>query len=114
MNDSVIKNLHDDRFGDIMIVLENGILWFSADAVAKALGYKGKASKNSIKNHVCSYGKKKIRVKTNGGEQDVYFVNESGLNSLILKNRTSFLNEFVDWIYLDVIPTVRKACNYYI
>lgn len=53
-----------------------------------------------------------IQVSTSGGKQNVRFVNESGLYSLIMTSRKPDAKRFRRWVTHDVIPSIRRTGSY--
>jgi len=93
----------------------NGVLWFAAKQVAKALGYSDK--KQALKNHV---DKEEIdHIKNLDIEYEpsiihsnTLFMNEYGLYSLIMKSKKPEAKAFTKWIRYDVLPSIRKYGTY--
>ena len=51
-------------------------------------------------------------LKTSGGVQNLYFVNESGLYDVILDSRKPEAKKFRKWITSEVLPSIRKTGKY--
>ncbi len=51
-------------------------------------------------------------LKTAGGTQNFYFVNEDGLYDVILDSRKPSAKKFRKWITSEVLPTLRKTGEY--
>ncbi|KGQ34126.1 Bro-N domain-containing protein [Gallibacterium anatis] len=53
-----------------------------------------------------------IYILTNGGEQAVLFINEPNLYRIIFKSRKAEAIEFQNWVFEEVLPTIRKTGEY--
>ena len=53
-----------------------------------------------------------ILTPTNGGEQKMYFINEKNLYKCIFKSKKKEAEKFQDWVFEDVLPTIRKTGKY--
>ena len=73
-------------FGDIRTMTDEcGETYFVGKDVAKALGYKN--SRDALNKHVDSDDKGVAKCDTLGGEQNLVFINESGLYALVLSSK---------------------------
>lgn len=54
----------------------------------------------------------KSYVQTNGGKQKVTFINEPNLYRLIFRSNKPQAQAFADWVYSDVLPSIRKNGGY--
>lgn len=84
--------------------------WWVARDVCAILGLK------NVSQATISLDDDEKTVITNdtplGGYQEMLFVNESGLYSLILKSRRKEAKEFKRWITHEILPTIRKTGGY--
>ena len=88
------KIFSHEMFGDIRTMTDEcGETYFVGKDVAKALGYKN--SRDALNKHVDSDDKGVAKCDTLGGEQNLVFVNESGLYSLILASKLPQAKAFV-------------------
>ncbi len=53
-----------------------------------------------------------FKTNTNGGMQDMEFVSESGLYSLIIRSRKPVAKPFQKWVTREVLPSIRKTGTY--
>jgi len=95
----------------IIIIIDNSnIIWFNAKQICIALKYK--QPQMAIINNVDKEDKiqlKNIDINFKIKQQpDSVYINESGLNSLLILSRTTKSKKFLKWITKDVIPTMRK------
>lgn len=104
----------------IMTVKDNdNVVWFKANDVASVLGYK--EPKNAIQYSVQQEDKILWKqLKTMGGKippikitYQTMFINESGVNALVMKSKKPNAKKFQHWITAEVIPQLRKHGFYH-
>lgn len=104
----------------ILTVNDNdNVVWFKANDVASILGYN--EPKNAIQYNVQKTDKIGWKsLKTMGGNfprikitYQTMFINESGVNSLVMKSKKPNAKKFQHWITSEVIPSIRTK-GYYI
>jgi len=90
---------------------EKGDIWWCAHDVCTILGIANtpqavSALKPTEKNTICF---------TDGipGNPNMTFINEQGLYRLIFKSRKPEAEQFVDWVFGDVLPELRKTGSYF-
>ena len=49
---------------------------------------------------------------TNGGIQNIYFINEPNLYRVIFRSNKPEAKHFQDWVFNEVLPTLRKTGTY--
>lgn len=54
----------------------------------------------------------KNQLLTKGGAQDAYFINEPNLYRLIFRSNKPQAQAFADWVYSEVLPTIRRQGYY--
>lgn len=108
MND--IQAFDSPEFGTVRTVLINGEPWFVGKDVAAALGYKN--TKDALIKHIESEDKRRSRIATPSGEQDMTIINESGLYSLIFGSKLDSARRFKRWVTGEVLPSIRKTGAY--
>lgn len=118
MNEITIFN--NPEFGDVRTIMIDGEPWFCGKDVAGNLGYVNE--KNAVKRH-CDDGevlKQTLGVQT-GMKKDgtpammdveMFFVNESGLYSLIFGSKLESSKKFKKWVTSEVLPQLRKTGSY--
>lgn len=96
-------------------VMKNDMPWFKAKEIAKLLEYKN--TKEAIRDHVRNKYKKPI--SEIGGEAFSYpdqkhtiMINEYGLHQLILSSKQPIAIKYQDWVYEEVLPSIRKTGSY--
>lgn len=100
------KNLAIFNFNENSIRTETikGQPYFCLNDCCSALGIQN--SKTSVKLDEKGIGK--AYVLTAGGKQQVTFINEPNLYRLIFRSNKPQSQAFADWVYSDVIPSIRK------
>lgn len=106
-------------FGELPVIVVNGVEWFGATEAAKALSFA--KPHDAISNHVDAddsavYGV----IDSLGREQQKKFINESGLYSLIFgaarQGNNPEIREkakaFKRWVTGEVLPSIRKHGAY--
>ena len=105
-----LQVFNNEQFGQIRTAVENGEIWFVGKDVAKALGYN--INSKPVQRHVDNEDRLKQHTLTNGGKQELLFINESGLYSLILSSKLESAKKFKRWVTSEVLPTLRKTGTY--
>lgn len=100
-NIEIFKN---NEFGEIRTLEQDGKLLFCGSDVAKAPGYV--IPSKAINTH-CK-GVSKMEVPTNGGLQQMLFINEGDIYRLIVNSKLPSAEKFERWVFDDVLPAVRK------
>lgn len=95
---------------DIRIVVENGEPLFCASDVCKALGY-GNPSE-ALRKHCVEGGITKRDTPTSSGVQPMTYINEPNLYRLITRSKMPHAVKFQDWVFEEVLPTIRKTGTY--
>ena len=108
MNDIQIFN--NPEFGEIRTVVIDNEPWFVGKDVANALGYA--KERNAVQKYVDEDDALKWGVLTNGGEQSMTVINESGLYSLIFGSKLESAKKFKKWVTSEVLPSIRKTGGY--
>lgn len=83
---------------------------FCAVDVCKALGYAN--NRKAIQDHTETEDVTKRDTLTKGGVQQMSFVTESGLYSLIFGSKLETAKQFKKWVTSEVLPTIRKTGGY--
>lgn len=104
----VFKN---QQFGQIELLIdENNKEWFPATDIATMLGYSN--PQKAIRDHCKEKGCTIRSVLTNGGKQNKKFIDEGNLYRLIANSELPAAEKFENWIFDDVLPTIRKTGGY--
>ena len=83
---------------------------FCAKDVADTLGYKRVSE--AVAQHVEKEDTVKCRTLTNGGQQQMLYVNESGLYALILGSKLDSARRFKHWVTAEVLHAIRRQGGY--
>ena len=106
-----IQIFQNVEFGAIRTMSnEQGEPLFCGKDVAVALGYK--LPRKAVLDHVDTEDVLKWNTPTNGGIQQLLYVNESGLYSLILSSKLDSAKRFKHWVTSEVLPSIRKQGGY--
>lgn len=96
------------------LVGEDGMPWFNANDVCKALGYAN--TPQTLDDHVDPEDRNTVSVRyrtsNKGGNPNQNFVNESGLYALIFGSGKPLAKRFKRWVTSEVLPTIRKTGSY--
>lgn len=57
-------------------------------------------------------GVHKVRISTNGGMQELAFINEENLYRVIFRSNKPEALNFQNWVFSEVLPTIRKTGSY--
>ena len=98
------------EFGKIRTSVVNGEVMFVGKDVATILGYSN--PRDAISKHVEIEDKGVAKCDTPGGNQELTFINESGLYSLILSSKMPNAKKFKHWVTSEILPTIRKTGGY--
>lgn len=82
---------------------------FVAADVAKALGFK--RPNDAITQH-CKGAAKYRTLQTEGGQQKIRVIQEPDLYRLIFGSTLESAKRFQDWVFEEVLPTIRKTGGY--
>lgn len=106
--ENMIQTFVNEEFGTVRTLDNNGKVMFCGSDVAKALGYR--VPKDAISAH-CK-GAVKHRLLTNGGYQEVKFIPEGDVYRLIAHSRLPAAERFEEWIFDEILPTIRRTGGY--
>ena len=108
LNIRIFKN---KEFGAIRTMKDDrGEPWFCAKDVCDALGYD--QTHKAVKRHVEEGDGTKRPTPTTSGIQQMLFINESGVYSLILGSKLESARRFKHWVTSEVLPSIRKQGGY--
>lgn len=105
----IFKN---EEFGEVRSLMLNGEAWFVGKDVATILAYN--EPHKAITRHIDEEDRMKHPILSNGGIQETWLINESGLYSLILSSKLPTAKKFKRWVTSEVLPAIRKNGNYQI
>ena len=105
-----LKIFENSEFGEIRVIEQNGEPWFMSKDVAEILGYTN--TSKAIRDHVGEEDKLTERIVLSGQNREVFFINESGLYSLILSSKLPNAKAFKRWVTSEILPSIRKNGGY--
>lgn len=106
-----IQIFNNPQFGNVRVTTnEHNEPMFCAADVCHILGFSN--PRNAVKHHVHEEDVDKIYTLTNGGNQLLTYVNESGLYALIFGSRLEAAKSFKKWVSSEVLPSIRKTGGY--
>lgn len=108
INQSIIK-FDNNEFGEIRTLADGEKIWFNLNDICRALDL---SNPRKVMNDLPKGVTNSYPLLTNGGLQNMTFVNESGLYRTIFKSRKQKALEFQDWVCSEVIPSIRKHGAY--
>ena len=107
-----MNELQNFNFNNLPVrtVLIDDEPWFVGKDVAIAIGYKN--FRDALKSHVKDKYKRESRITTPSGVQTVTVISEPGLYQLAGESKLPSAEPFQDWVYEEVLPTIRKHGAY--
>lgn len=87
-----------------------GEVYFCLADVANVLGIQN--SRDVVTKQLDLKGVDKIYTPTNGGQQELTFINEPNLYRVIFRSNKSEARQFQDWVFNEVLPSIRKTGVY--
>ncbi|WP_416349738.1 BRO family protein [Mammaliicoccus lentus] len=104
----IFKN---SSFGNLEVLTIEGKQLFPAIKVAEILGYSN--PRKAVRDHTKERGVT-IRsvIDSLGRNQDKKFIDEGNLYRLITKSKLPQAEQFEEWVFDDVLPTLRKTGSY--
>lgn len=109
-----MNNLQEFNFrgNNVRTVQINNEPYFVGKDSAMAIGYTELSSRNALKAHVKPKYKKECQINTPSGKQTMIVISEPGMYQLASQSKLADAEEFQDWVYEDVLPTIRKHGAY--
>lgn len=106
-----IEIFSNAEFGAVrMLETTDGKVLFCGADVAKALGYSN--SRKALADHCKERGVTKCDTPTNGGVQELTYIDEGNLYRLITHSRLPEAERFESWVFDEVLPTLQKTGSY--
>lgn len=103
----ITKTFHD--FPIYIKEDQEGTMWFHAVSVCKALGLNEEGVTTHLKTRVPSEHRTKMRVNTH---RSVNVVDEQGLYYLVFASCKPRAIAFKEWVFSEVLPSIRKHGMY--
>lgn len=93
----------------VRVQVTDGEPWFCLSDVAKILDIK---NTSQLAGQLDQRGISKIYTPSISGIQQQLFVNEPNLYRAIFRSNKSEARQFQDWVFNDVLPSIRKTGRY--
>ncbi|VUS88699.1 BRO-N domain-containing protein [Klebsiella huaxiensis] len=103
----VTFNFHGDH--DVRIKVIDGEPWFCLADAASILAIK---NVSQLSSQLDNKGISKTYTLTDGGKQQLIFVNEPNLYRVIFRSNKPDAKQFQDWVFNVVLPAIRKTGRY--
>lgn len=95
---------------DVRIQVIDGEPWFCLKDVCEVLTI---ANPRRVAAEILdTQGVRKTDTLTNGGQQQIAFINEPNLYRVIFRSNKLEAKQFQDWVFNEVLPTIRKTGRY--
>ncbi|MCL5956468.1 MAG: hypothetical protein M1560_03185 [Gammaproteobacteria bacterium] len=99
---------------EVRTVDRDGQIWFVADDVAKALGYRESRDMTRVLDED-EAAPHTMRIRSENGTlqtREVTIISESGLYHALLKSRKREAKPFRKWVTAEVLPAIRRSGRY--
>lgn len=103
----VTFNFHEEH--DVRINVIDGEPWFCLADAASILSIK---NVSQLSSQLDEKGISKTYTLTDGGKQQLIFVNEPNLYRVIFRSNKPEAKQFQDWVFNEVLPEIRKTGRY--
>ena len=103
--ESKLEIFENSEFGTVRTVMLNDEPMFCLVDVCRALE---PTQPSKVKERLNEKGVNIIPTLTNGGTQNLLYVNESNLYKTIFQSRKESPERFTDWVTSEVLPSIRK------
>lgn len=103
-----IQEFLNEKFGTVRTITIDGVVYFVASDIARALGYKN--PQKAIRDH-CKRVNESF-IPSNGGEQKAKVITKSDIYRLIVRSKLESADEFESWIFDEIMPTIEKTGAY--
>ena len=102
-----LQIVENAQFGKVRLQMIENSPWFCGKDVCDVLGYTN--HKKAIKDHCRENGVTKCYLTDSiGRERETNFINEGNLYRLITRSKLPKAQEFEEWIFDEVLPSIRK------
>ena len=100
---------NNSQFGELRISGTPDKPMFCLNDVCKALGL---GNVTALKSRLDEKGFTTIKTLTSGGNQQMIFINEPNLYRCIFQSRKAEAEQFQDWVFNEILPSIRKSGGY--
>lgn len=106
-----IQIFNNPTFGEIRTIVLDGQPWFVGRDIAKALGYA--RPDNAVTTH-CKHSLKQgvPSLQSSDKEVEATVIPEGDMYRLISKSKLKSAEQFEEWVFDEVLPTIRKTGSY--
>lgn len=110
-----VTTFNSEQFGDLRThQTESGSIWFCLSDVANALGLE---QVSRLKSRLNERGVTTIKTPTYNQHgalvmQDLNFIDEPNLYRCIFQSRKAEAEQFQNWVFEEVLPSIRKNGGY--
>lgn len=104
-----LQIFESQEFGQIRMVQLNNEPYFCMADICKALEL---SQPSKVKERLNKKGVNSIPTLTNGGTQNLLYINEANLYKTIFQSRKESAERFTDWVTSEVLPSIRKNGGY--
>jgi len=106
---NLVKLFRNKDFGEIRVVFKDGEPWFAAKDVAQVVEIsKYRDMLSNLDDDERTY----IQMDTQGGRQNLSFINESGMYEFMIRSKSPKAKPFRKWLTKTVLPAIRKTGSY--
>ncbi len=105
-----IQIFNHPQFGNVRVYGNSDTPEFCAMDLCRALGHSN--GRKAVKDHCDEEDVTKRYTPTNGGQQELTYVTESGMYALVLGSKLPQAKQFKHWVTSDVLPSIRKTGSY--
>ena len=99
--------IFDFNSNQVRIQIINNKEYFCAKDVCDILGYSN--GRDAIEKHCKPRGVAKRDTLTNGGMQQLSYIDEPNLYRLISHSKLPSAEKFEAWVFEEILPTIRKT-----
>lgn len=107
---SNVTVFNNDVFGALRTIERDGEIWFVASDVAKALGYRNIS--DALSKHCRYVAKCDIPHPQGKGTLEINIIPEGDLYRLIIRSKLPAAEQFEEWVFDEVLPSIRKTGKY--
>lgn len=104
-----IKVFENSEFGKVRVSVVDGEPMFCLSDVCNVIGI---SNSRNVKSRLDIEDVRQMDTLTEGGNQQVTFVTESGLYDVIIRSDSEKAKPFRRWVTTDVLPSIRKHGAY--
>lgn len=104
-----ITIFNNDLFGSVRVTVENNQPLFCLADVCRSIGI---ANARNVKERLDLEDVRLVDTLTEGGNQKLTYVTESGMYDVIIRSDSEQAKPFRKWITSEVLPSIRKTGGY--